>query len=425
MSYIANMAAQRHQLLTPLTPSMPMCPPLVQEAIDSLPMTPPDNVEDVVVVRKPDSKAIKLALHVISTERLALEHLESLYQNDESAQEGMSSAITQITSSCENHGKVVVCGVGKSGKIGTKLDATFNSLGIHSTFLHPTEALHGDLGVIKPHDTLLMITFSGRTPELALLLPHIPTTIPLIILTRHLHPSTCPLIASRPNSILLPAPIHESELTSFGLSAPTTSTTVALAIGDALALAVAERLHSSPGTSPSSVFLSHHPGGAIGASPSTPPSVQRMSDLATLVTSIPIATPQEGCLLRNLDILRTAVRSPGGWVRVSPDHIVSPRRIASISDLHRPLDSRKEQSLVIERADWISVLGECAVGDAREWILKMRAEGRGQDFLMRGTILGIVDSRNEVSGVVEIEDVVGEDLLGEGRMEDVVRGEVW
>ena len=410
MSYLSNMATHHAQLLTPLTPSMPICPPLVQDPIHPLPMTPPDNVEDIVVARKPDSNAIKLALHVISTERLALEHLEALYQNEETAQQGMSNSITQITQTCENHGKVVVCGVGKSGKIGKKLEATFNSLGIHSTFLHPTEALHGDLGVIKPRDTVLMITFSGRTPELSLLLPHIPTTIPLIVLTRHLTPLACPLIASRPNSILLPAPIHESEETSFGLSAPTTSTTVALAIGDALALAVAERLHTGAGRSPSSVFLSHHPGGAIGAS--TAPSVTHMGDLATPVSQIPIAIPQDGSTLRNLDVLRTAVRSPGGWVRVSPDHIVSPRRIAALSDLHRPIDSRKANGLVVERADWISVLGDCTVGDAREWILKMRAEGRGQTFLMRGTILGIVDAKNEVSGVVEIEDVVGEDLLG-------------
>lgn len=409
--YLVNMAAQRNQLLTPLTPSMPICPPLVQEPIDSLPMTPPDNVEDVVVARKPDSNAIKLALHVISTERLALEHLEALYQNDEIAQQGMSNSIAQITQTCENHGKVVVCGVGKSGKIGQKLEATFNSLGIHSTFLHPTEALHGDLGVIKPKDTLLMITFSGRTPELSLLLPHIPTSIPLIVLTRHVTAATCPLIAARPNSILLPAPIHESEQTSFGLSAPTTSTTVALAIGDALALAVAERLHTAPGRSPSDVFLSHHPGGAIGA-PAPSPPIPRMSDLATSVSQVPIAQPQDGTTLRNLDLLLAAVRSPRGWVRVSPDHIVSPRRIQALTDLHRPLDSRKERPLAVERADWISVLGDCPISDAREWILKMRREGRGQTFLMRGTILGIVDKSNEVSGVVEIEDVVGEDLLG-------------
>lgn len=405
------MAAQRHQLLTPLTPSMPICPPLVQEPIDSLPMTPPDSVEDVVVARKPDSNAIKLALHVIATEREALQNLEKLYKEEPSAQLGMSNAITQIAQSCSDHGKVVVCGVGKSGKIGKKLVATFISLGIQSTFLHPTEALHGDLGVIKPKDTVLMITFSGHTPELQLLLPHVSTSIPLIVLTRHVNITTCPLIADRPNSILLPAPIHESELISFGLSAPTTSTTVALAIGDALALAVAERLHTSPGRSPSDVFLSHHPGGAIGAVAVEKP-IPRMSDIAVPVSRVPIALPQDGTTLRNLDVLLAAVRSLGGWVRVSPDHIVSPRRIQGLSDLHRPLDGRKENSIVVERPDWISVLGDCPIADCREWILKMREEGRGCTFLMRGTILGVVDKKNEVSGVVEIEEIVGEDLSG-------------
>ena len=99
-------------------------------------------------------------------------------------------------------------------------------------------------------------------------------------------------------------------------------------------------------------------------------------------------------------------------MRVSPEHIVSPRRIQALGDLHRPLDGRKDSSIVVERPDWISVLGECPIADAREWILKMREEGRGQTFLMKGTILGIVDKRNEVSGVVEIEEVAGEDLKG-------------
>ena len=186
---------------------------------------------------------------------------------------------------------------------------------------------------------------------------------------------------------------------------------MALAIGDALALAVAERLHTAPGKSPSEVFLSHHPGGAIGAAPVSAP-IPRMSDIATPVSQVPIAIPQDGTTLRNLDVLLTAVRSPGGWVRVSPDHIVSPRRTQRLSDLHRPLDGRKDNSIVVERPDWISVLGDCTIADCREWILKMREEGRGRTFLMRGTILGIVDKENEVSGVVEIEEVVGEDLMG-------------
>src|SRR5689334_15949062 len=148
------MAAIRHQLLTPLTPSMPICASLLQEPIDSLSMTPPDLIEEVDISLKPDSSAIKLALHVISTERAALANLECLYESDRTAQEGLAKSIAQISTTSRRQGKLIIVGVGKSGKIGKKLVATFNSLGIQSTFLHPTEALHGDLGVIKPNDTI-------------------------------------------------------------------------------------------------------------------------------------------------------------------------------------------------------------------------------------------------------------------------------
>ena len=114
------------------------------------------------------------------------------------------------------------------------------------------------------NDTILIITFSGRTPELLNLLPYLPLDIALIAVTSHISPSTCPLFESRsPDlSILLPAPIPISEVESFGVAAPTTSTTVALALTDALAMAVARRLHLDA----SAVFQGYHPGGAIGLS---------------------------------------------------------------------------------------------------------------------------------------------------------------
>jgi hypothetical protein len=253
-----------------------------------------------------------------------------------------------------------------------------------------------------------MITFSGRTPELLLLLPHIPTSIPLIVLTSHVVPSTCPLIATRENSILLPAPIHEPESVSFGLSAPTTSTTVALALGDALSLSVAERLHTIPGRSPADVFRSYHPGGAIGVAAAAS-AVPRMSDIATSIDSVPIASAHDGGMLRSLDILRSAVRSPGGWVRVSPYHMIAPRRVQKLQDMNEAVCDYSDTSIVREKSDFISVLGDCTIDEARQWILKMRSEERGKTFLYPGTILGIVDKNNEVSGVVEIEDVVGDD----------------
>ena len=115
----------------------------------------------------------------------------------------------------------------------------------------------------KPqNDALLFISFSGTTAELVNLLPHISPATPVLAITSHADAASCPLLRDRADSILLPAPIHESEEVSFGLCAPTTSTTVAIAVGDMLALALAEELHQE---SAKSVFQRNHPGGAIGA----------------------------------------------------------------------------------------------------------------------------------------------------------------
>ncbi|MCJ1455984.1 hypothetical protein MMC28_006341 [Mycoblastus sanguinarius] len=206
--------------------------------------------------------AIRTALHVIRTERDALTQLEDLYESDSLAQEGLANAVNVISTTINCGGKLIVSGVGKSSKIGLKVVATMNSFGIRSVFLHPTEALHGDLGLIGDNDSMLIITFSGRTPEILTLLPFLPPALPLIAVTSHMSPSTCAMFRSRPShlSILLPAPVPVSEVQTFGVAAPTTSTTVALALTDALALSVARRLHPNF----SAVFQGYHPGGAIG-----------------------------------------------------------------------------------------------------------------------------------------------------------------
>ena len=97
-----------------------------------------------------EANIIDGAIHVISTECAALANLELLYQRSQVARDGLLRSVSQVTNSVKRGGKLVVCGVGKSGKIGRKVEATMNSMGIHSAFLHPTEALHGDLGMIRP-----------------------------------------------------------------------------------------------------------------------------------------------------------------------------------------------------------------------------------------------------------------------------------
>lgn len=256
---------------------------------------------------------------------------------------------------------------------------------------------------------MLLITFSGRTPELLQLLPHLPSSSPVIAVTSHTHPSTCPLFFSRPPqlSILLPAPIPSSEVNSFGLPAPTTSTTTALALVDALALAIARRLHPDPGA----VFHAYHPGGAIGASAAIV-AVKTIGAIATAVDSVPIAQRRSGCPIAASDILLTAARSSSGWVRISSSSIISPRQVQHLghaADLDRPISMFDKGAMVVEKADWISLLAANSVQEARDWILRMREGERGKNFLRAGTVFGVVDGKGIVSGVVEIEDVVGED----------------
>lgn len=138
----------RPQLLTPISPSLPTSMPPVCESILPLPMTPPDLDEQPTTAL--NAAAISTAIHVISTERTALAHLERLYDTNPVAQEGFVSAVSRISKAILNGGKLVISGVGKSGKIGGKIVATMNSFGIRSAFLHPTEALHGDLGLVGP-----------------------------------------------------------------------------------------------------------------------------------------------------------------------------------------------------------------------------------------------------------------------------------
>jgi D-arabinose 5-phosphate isomerase GutQ len=115
---------------------------------------------------------------------------------------------------------------------------------------------------LEQNDAIMFISYSGKTAELMALLDHIPSHTPILAISSHTKSSDCPLLDERTNAILLPAPIHELEETSFGVCAPTTSTTVTIAVGDMLALTVAESLHEEETRT---VFKRNHPGGAIGA----------------------------------------------------------------------------------------------------------------------------------------------------------------
>lgn len=149
--------------------------------------------------------------------------------------------------------RVIITGIGKSGIIGQKISATLNSTGTSSFFLHPVEALHGDLGLVYGDDVVIAISYSGETGELNHLMPTLlKRGAKTIALTGNPH-STLANYAD----IVLSASIPR-EACPLGL-APTTSTTAALVIGDALAVVLLDRKKFA-----ASDFRKNHPGGSLG-----------------------------------------------------------------------------------------------------------------------------------------------------------------
>ena len=150
-------------------------------------------------------------------------------------------------------GKVVVCGMGKSGHVGNKIAATLASTGTPSFFMHPGEANHGDLGMLSKNDVLLAISNSGETYELLNLLPVVKRlNVPVIAMTNK--PSST---LGQHADVFLDISV-EQEACSLGL-APTSSTTATLVLGDALAIALLDKKGFT-----SDDFALSHPGGSLG-----------------------------------------------------------------------------------------------------------------------------------------------------------------
>lgn len=168
----------------------------------------------------------------------------------------------------EARGRVVVTGIGKSGHIGRKVAATFASTGTAAMYLHPAEASHGDLGMVTRDDIVLALSWSGETVELRDVIHYAGRyNIPLIAMTSS---ATSALARAATVSLILP---KAQEACPHNL-APTTSTLIQLALGDAIAVALLQRRGFTP-----SHFGRLHPGGKLGAALLTVRSVMRGDDL--------------------------------------------------------------------------------------------------------------------------------------------------
>ena len=223
-----------------------------------------------------NSELIQIAQGVFREEIQALEAIASRISE---------SFVDAVNAIYNTKGKLVVVGVGKSAHIANKIVATLNSTGTPSQFLHATEAIHGDLGLVRPEDVVICISKSGNTPEITYLAPILKQYASVLIgLTSDLKSEL-----AKNSDIVLDVNI-DKEACPVNL-APTTSTTAQLVMGDALAVALMKLRAFTQND-----FAKYHPGGALGkrllwtveniVDPERKPSVHPDSSITEVINSL-------------------------------------------------------------------------------------------------------------------------------------------
>lgn len=279
-------------------------------------------------------------------------------------------------------GKVVTLGVGKSGIVAQKIAATLNSIGTVAVFLHPCDALHGDLGIVTAEDVVVLLTNSGETAELIQMLPHLKRRdIPIIGILGN---STSTIAMQ--SHVVLGAEV-DREACPLNL-APTTSTTVALAIGDALAMTLMQMRNITPED-----FAFNHPAGRLGKRLTV-----QVKDLVYPESEQVSVTVEASWL----EVVSTMSSGGFGAVSVVGGHGELLGLITD-GDLRRCLQKLKPTELEQLRAeemmtpDPVKVPLDLLAYDA----LKMM-ENRPSQI----TLLPIVDSRCGYLGVIRLHDII-------------------
>ncbi len=276
-------------------------------------------------------------------------------------------------------GRVIVSGIGKSGIIGRKLVATLNSTGTRSLFLHPVEAMHGDLGIVSQDDIFLALSYSGETDELNLLLPSIRTIgCKIIAFTGGRHST----LAEHSDIVINVA--VDREACPLGL-APTASSTALLAMGDALAVVLINKKHFK-----SSDFKRYHPGGALGQR-----LLRKVADIMLTGAEIPqvaLDTSMEDAI-QEIDRLGIGVT----LVISDANRLVG---IITDGDIRRAI-ARKKTLYDIAVADLMSSNPHAAHPDSPAYDALNIMEKH------QITVLPIVNEQQEVQGVLHLHDILG------------------
>lgn len=279
---------------------------------------------------------------------------------------------------CSGH--VVVSGMGKAGLVGKKIAATLSSTGTRSMFLHPAEAVHGDLGCLHDNDIVLALSNSGETEELVQLIPMLQRMqIPVVAITAN----AASALGSQVDVVIELGRLQEAGV--YGL-APTTSTTAMLAVGDALALVVSQRKQFSP-----QQFAQFHPGGSLGH------QLRHVSEVMRTADDLRIESQQ--ATIR--DVFRNQQRSgrrTGAVMLVADDGTLA--GLFTDSDLARLLEQRRESQLdqpicEVMTVNPLTISPSSRLSDAVE-ILSTRKVSE----------LPVVDGRGLPVGLIDITDVI-------------------
>jgi arabinose-5-phosphate isomerase len=279
-------------------------------------------------------------------------------------------------------GRVIVTGMGKSGIIGRKMAATFSSTGTPSFFLHPAEAVHGDLGILVPGDLVLALSMSGETEEIIRLLATIKRLeITLVAMTGEMN-STLAQAAD----VALDCSVAK-EACSLGL-APTASTTTMLALGDALAVALAEKKGFKEED-----FASLHPGGKLGK------KLARVETLMHTGDMVPRVSPET----RMPDVIYEMSRKGLGMTTVvNGDRLVG---LISDGDLRRLLERRGKDVMDLTAAECMTRSPKTI--DPQEFAVKaLNVMER-----MKITSLPVVDETGKLHGVLHLHDLWGTEMV--------------
>ncbi|WP_419767920.1 KpsF/GutQ family sugar-phosphate isomerase [Arcobacter sp.] len=274
-------------------------------------------------------------------------------------------------------GKLIVTGVGKSGLVGTKIAATLASTGTSSFFLHPTEAMHGDLGMIGKDDTVLAISYSGESEELIQILPHLKRfDIPMIAM------------AKNPNSTLAKYAdiFFDINVTKEACpldTAPTSSTTLTMAMGDALAVCLMKKRNFQK-----SDFASFHPGGSLGKK-----LFIKVSDLIR-TEELPIVS--RGTLLKDA-IIKMSEGRLGNVIITDDNKVIG---VLSDGDLRRAL---MNDNFSLEcKVEEIATINPKVLNNKD--LLASDALKIIEDYKIQ--LLVVVDDSNKLVGVLHIHDLI-------------------